>query len=133
MAFGTFDILHPGHLYLFSEAKKFGDKLVVVVARDTTVLRIKHHAPLHKEEERLRLVQKVPGVDEAVLGDEHDYYKVLEQFTPAIICLGYDQKSMMTEKLQEELLRRGLKTIIMHIGPFQENEYKSSKLREKLH
>ena len=36
MCAGTFDIVHPGHLYFFSEAKKLGDKLIVVVARDET-------------------------------------------------------------------------------------------------
>jgi len=34
MATGVFDLLHPGHLYFLTEARKHGDELIVVVARD---------------------------------------------------------------------------------------------------
>src|SRR3989344_5438626 len=34
MVFGTFDILHVGHLDFFKQARKLGDYLLVVVARD---------------------------------------------------------------------------------------------------
>ncbi|HLC71304.1 MAG TPA: adenylyltransferase/cytidyltransferase family protein, partial [Candidatus Nanoarchaeia archaeon] len=34
MCFGTFDILHPGHLHYLQQAKKYGDYLMVVIARD---------------------------------------------------------------------------------------------------
>jgi len=33
MATGTFDLLHMGHIYYLKEAKKLGDKLVTVIAR----------------------------------------------------------------------------------------------------
>ncbi|EQD52190.1 glycerol-3-phosphate cytidyltransferase, partial [mine drainage metagenome] len=42
MATGVFDLLHPGHLYFLTEARKLGDELVVVVARDQTARRLKH-------------------------------------------------------------------------------------------
>ena len=38
---GTFDILHPGHVYFLKEARKHGDSLVVVIARDETVKNLK--------------------------------------------------------------------------------------------
>jgi cytidyltransferase-like protein len=41
MVFGTFDGIHDGHRYFLNEAKKFGDKLVVAVAKDTTVKTLK--------------------------------------------------------------------------------------------
>ena len=41
MLFGTFDGLHEGHFDLFRQAKKYGDYLVVVVARDVNVKKIK--------------------------------------------------------------------------------------------
>lgn len=37
MVFGTFAVLHPGRLYFFNQAKKHGDKLIAVVARDVNV------------------------------------------------------------------------------------------------
>ncbi|MEI6711388.1 MAG: adenylyltransferase/cytidyltransferase family protein [bacterium] len=41
MTFGTFDRFHPGHEYYLREAKKLGDTLITIVARDNTVERIK--------------------------------------------------------------------------------------------
>jgi len=41
LAFGTFDILHKGHEFLLSKAKSFGERLVVVIARDVTVEKFK--------------------------------------------------------------------------------------------
>jgi FAD synthetase len=132
MCFGTFDILHPGHLYLFSEAKKLGDELVVVVGRDSTVRKVKGREPMHGERERLANVAKQEMVGRAVLGDPEDFYSVIEQEKPDVLCLGYDQKSFISESLQDELLKRGLGKIrIVHIGPYKENVYKSSKLRER--
>ena len=40
MVAGTFDLIHPGHLYLIQEARKLG-KVVVVVGRDKNVERVK--------------------------------------------------------------------------------------------
>ena len=40
MAFGTFDLLHPGHEHFLKQAKRYGD-LIVVIARDNTVLKVK--------------------------------------------------------------------------------------------
>lgn len=93
LAFGTYDKLHPGHRWFLAEAKKLGDRLVVVVARDKNVERIKGHLPAQPEQQRLAQVQAVPDVDEANLGYE-DYAKRLQVITdanPQIICLGYDQ------------------------------------------
>ncbi|MEE9489142.1 MAG: adenylyltransferase/cytidyltransferase family protein, partial [Thermoplasmata archaeon] len=42
MASGVFDLLHTGHLHYLEEAKKLGDELIVVVARDSTVRKEKH-------------------------------------------------------------------------------------------
>lgn len=37
LIFGSFDSLHKGHLNLFKQARKHGDKLIAVVARDETI------------------------------------------------------------------------------------------------
>ena len=46
LVFGTFDLLHKGHKFVFRTAKQFG-QLYVVVARDTTV---KKHKKIKKSE-----------------------------------------------------------------------------------
>ncbi|MEK6868305.1 MAG: adenylyltransferase/cytidyltransferase family protein, partial [Nanoarchaeota archaeon] len=106
MVFGTFDLLHEGHLHLFKEAKKYGDILFVVVARDSSVLKMKGILPHHNELERVAAVQKVPFVDHAILGHEDDFYKVIEEHHPAVLCFGYDQNKMNVE---EEIKKRKIK------------------------
>ena len=72
MIFGTYDILHPGHLDFFRQAKQHGDVMIAVVARDQNVVRIKGKQPVHSEEKRRVRVETVPDVDVAVLGNSDD-------------------------------------------------------------
>ena len=90
---GTFDILHPGHLDYFRQAKEHGDYLVVVVARDSSVIEEKDKPPMFGEPQRLEHVKEQPIVDKAVLGNEGNKLRIVEEEKPDVICLGYDQKS----------------------------------------
>ncbi len=93
LAFGTYDKLHPGHQFFLAEAKKYGDRLVVVVARDKNVELVKGKLPRDPEQLRLANVQAVAVVDSARLGYE-DYSKkeqIISEIQPDVICLGYDQ------------------------------------------
>ncbi len=72
MCFGSFDVLHPGHLFFLRESKKMGDKLFVVVAKDSIIKKIKGKDPKYPERERLEHVRDIPSVDKAVLGYEAD-------------------------------------------------------------
>ncbi|MEM3333979.1 MAG: adenylyltransferase/cytidyltransferase family protein, partial [Thermoplasmata archaeon] len=74
MASGVFDILHPGHIFFLEEAKKLGNELVVVVARDSTARKLKHQ-PIMNEDVRLKMVTALKPVDIAILGHEDDIFK----------------------------------------------------------
>jgi len=129
MVFGTFDILHPGHMNFLKQARRYGDYLIVVVARDKTVRRVKQRHPMFDERQRHALVKKVEGVNRAVLGYTGDKYRVIEKYKPQVICLGYDQLSF-TEDLDRILLKRGLKARVVRLKPFKHHLFKSSKLRD---
>lgn len=128
MVFGTYDIVHPGHLNFFRQAKEHGDYLIVVVGRDDTVTSVKERSPLHDEKSRVKKIRSLELVDKAVLGNKTDKYKVIERYKPYIICLGYDQY-FFTEKLKEELEKRKLKVKIKRLKPHKPEIHKSSKLR----
>jgi FAD synthetase len=121
---GTFDILHSGHLDYFKQAKQYGDYLVVVVARDSSVIKEKG-MPRRSEKERLARVMTVPLVDKAILGNEGDKLKIVEQEKPDVICLGYDQK-VDEQILKEALAKRGLTPEIVRMNPYAPEKYKSS-------
>jgi len=127
IAFGTFDILHPGHLNFLKQAKGHGDFLVAVVGRDSNVLKIKGKQPKNSEHKRLLAVYNVPEVDLAVLGDEEDPYKIIEEQKPDVICLGYDQDSY-ADRLEDELRKRGIKAEVVRLNPYMPEKYKSSKI-----
>lgn len=128
MCFGTFDGLHPGHEDYFRQAREHGDRLIVVVARDVTVVDVKGDLPSNNESDRLHAVANHVLVDDALLGHVDDKYKVIEQYRPEIICLGYDQETF-TDTLDIELTRRGLAASIVRCQPYFPETYKSSLLR----
>lgn len=106
MATGVFDLLHPGHIHYLTEAKKLGDELIVVVARDSTAERFKHR-PIVNEEQRREMVAALKPVDRALLGNEGSIYDILTDIRPDVIALGFDQ--VQDEgRIQEECRKRGL-------------------------
>jgi len=130
MTGGVFDILHVGHLSSFEEAKALGDVLVVVVARDSTVQRLKHRAPINNELQRMRLLNALSIVDLALLGDETDFLKSIERIEPDIIAIGYDQKYDVAQ-LSKDLNLRGLHAKIVRLRSHVPG-IKSSKILSKI-
>jgi len=99
---GVFEILHPGHVYLLKKAKEYGE-VVVVVARDETIKKLKGREPIIPERQRLEMIRSLKYVDEAILGCEGmDFKKVIECVKPDIILLGPDQ-SWIEKLLKAEL------------------------------
>jgi len=123
MVFGTFDILHKGHLNFFKQARKYGDYLIAVIARDKTVKQVKGILPHHNEKIRLKNVKK--HVEKAVLGMIKNKHKIIEKYKPDIICLGYDQKEFINGLKKYKIPVKKLKSYKPHI-------HKSSKLRKKI-
>ena len=129
MAFGTFDILHKGHENFLKQAKFYGNYLIIVIARDKTVLKIKGKLPRNNEKERLKKVGDSKLADKIILGSLTDKYKAIKKYKPDIICLGYDQQAF-TEKLEEKLKEYNLlNTKIVRLKAYCPEKYKSSKFR----
>lgn len=124
MVFGVFAVLHPGHLYFFRQAKKHGDFLIAVVARDVTVKKIKGVYPKLNEKSRLQMVDALKIVDKAVLGHKVHHCKVILKHKPDVICLGYDQK--VSPHLGKQLEKTKVK--IVRLRAYKPYLYKSSIL-----
>ncbi|MDI9623793.1 MAG: adenylyltransferase/cytidyltransferase family protein [Methanothermobacter sp.] len=120
MATGTFDIIHPGHIFFLEEAKKLGGKnakLIVVLARDSTV-RAKKRIPIVSEKQRLEVVKMLKPVDEAYLGSETDMFEIVHKIDPDIIAIGPDQDFNIKE-LENELRKRGLKCEVKKVKKYK--------------
>ncbi|MBI2597585.1 MAG: FAD synthase [Candidatus Diapherotrites archaeon] len=131
MAFGTFDLLHPGHLKYLEEAKKLGDYLVVVVTTDKNVRKLKGKTTVHSQKERALMLGFLKMVDRAVVGQEKDFYYLIKKFKPAVLALGYDQSEPI-EKVKKELAKRKINAKVVVISPFNEFRFKGVKIRERL-
>jgi FAD synthetase len=128
MVFGTFDRLHEGHLDFFRKAKRQGEYLIVVIARNRTVREVKGRAPKYSEKERAKFVKNSGAADKVVMGHLKNKMKVIEKYNPDIICLGYDQTSF-TESLGSFLRLKKFKVKIKRLKPFKPEIYKSSKIK----
>ena len=127
IAFGSFDGFHPGHAFYLRNARKLGDELVVIVARDATIAKVKHHKPHYSEDERLAFAQNCIYVDHAYLGNNANYFEVLSTHQPHIIALGYDQQTFSRD-LNEELRKKGINATVVRLPPYHPEKYKSSKM-----
>ena len=66
MVSGGFDPVHIGHVRLFREAKKLGDKLVVVINNDNW-LKLKKGYAFMPEHERKEIIEAFKPVDKVIL------------------------------------------------------------------
>lgn len=131
MLFGTFDILHAGHLYVFKKAGELGS-VTAVVARDGRVKKIKGQSSIHSERERAEILGHIDLIDKVVLGSAgNDVYRIIKKERPDIIVLGYDQNHFV-DQLQEKIIEYGLKTKIIRLEPRKEAAHKSGKIRKKI-
>ena len=136
LASGNFDLLHLGHVKYLEEAKKAGGenaKLIVIVARDSTIKKMKGRNPVMPEDQRRSLVESLKVVDEAILGyEELDISKVLEKIRPDIIAVGHDQDNI-EGSVRKALAAKKLNIQVVKIGKFGKEELNSSsKIKRKL-
>jgi FAD synthetase len=136
LATGVFDLLHLGHLRFLEESKKKGgpgSKLVVVVARDKTVLRRKGRGPVVPEDQRRELVSALRVVDRAILGrEEIDLLGILKEIKPDIVCVGHDQNEIRVA-VTRLVRREGLPVRVVRIRRFGPVGYNSSsKLKNRI-
>jgi len=96
---GYFDPLHVGHLSYMREAKKLGEKLIVIVNNDEQA-KMKKGEPFMTIEERMEILRAIKFVDIVVPSIDKDrtvietLKKVVNDFKPAdfVFANGGDQE-----------------------------------------
>jgi FAD synthetase len=132
VVFGVFDVLHPGHLYLLYHARLKGLELVVVVARNASVKKLKGRVPEWNERKRAQAVKATGLATKVVLGDTKEgSYAIVKKHQPDIICLGYDQ-SMLKKDLVSKMKSNNLPKIpLFTLKPYKANIFHTSLRRKK--
>ena len=127
MIFGTFDLLHPGHMAYIKEASAFG-RVHAVIATDAMSTIIKGKKPYFNQTERQKMVNSIKGVSRAIIGNSKDPYRVIKKENPSIILLGYDQTNFV-DGLYRFIKKNNLKIKILRAKAFKPSKYKTSKIK----
>ncbi len=130
MVFGTFEIIHKGHMDFFRQARALAKNpfLIVSVARDINVTRIKGRTPGVAEKRRLKNLASNPLVNKAVLGGKHKYFFHIKRQRPDIVALGYDQIEYVRE-LKQDIKAARMKTKVVRLKPYKPEVFKSSLIK----
>jgi D-glycero-beta-D-manno-heptose 1-phosphate adenylyltransferase len=88
---GCFDLLHPGHLHTLTQAKAFGDVLVVAINSDASVKRLKgDRRPILSQEERALMLSALAVVDYVTMFAEDTPLEVIRLLLPDVLVKGGD-------------------------------------------
>jgi len=88
---GAFDIIHPGYIAMFQDAKTVCDRLIVALQRDPTIDRPEKNKPVQSIEERKIILSSIRYVDEIVeYTTEKDLYNLLKTLEIDVRILGTD-------------------------------------------
>jgi rfaE bifunctional protein kinase chain/domain len=108
---GTFDLIHLGHLRHFSEAKKYGDILVVTVTADKYVSKGLNR-PFFSTIQRMESLSHISDIDFISYVDSPDAVDLIKYLKPNIYCKGPDYKNFKndtTGKIYQEM--KALKSV----------------------
>jgi FAD synthetase len=132
MIFGTFDGLHRGHLNFFKQARNLSKAsfLIISIARDKNVLKIKGKYPRLDEHQRAKLVRKSNPADKVVLSGIKNHLPHIVKVRPDIIALGYDQEAYVPN-LKKDLNDKGIPVKIVRLKPYKHKIYKNHLLKIK--
>lgn len=99
---GIWDLFHVGHLNILKSAKELGDRLVVGVLSDFAASRYKR-SPIMTCRERVRIVQAISVVDEAIIQLDTDPTKFgeLQAVKPDILVHGDDWDAVPGQEWME--------------------------------
>ncbi len=119
LVFGTFDGVHPGHMFFLSEAKKLGD-LYVSVASNESVAQRKQRAPKLDVSVRMSEVKQTGLATDVLEGDKTlNEWTALKIVEPDIVAVGFDQFGLKTA-LQDIQSKYGFE--IVKIGHYERQE-----------
>jgi D-beta-D-heptose 7-phosphate kinase/D-beta-D-heptose 1-phosphate adenosyltransferase len=114
---GCFDLLHPGHIKLLSEARAACDRLIVGVNDDASVRRLKGEArPLQEVHARVEVLAALEAVDLVVVFNQDTPLELIRRVRPKVLVKGTDYRR--EEVLGHELVEaEGGEVILIDLVP----------------
>lgn len=98
ITFGTFDVLHVGHVNILERARALGDYLVVGVSSDALNIKKKGRAPVYSQEDRIKIIQSLRFVDEVFVEESLELKKeYILDHAADILVMGDDWQGRFDE------------------------------------
>ena len=124
---GGFDPVHIGHVHLFRDARKLGDKLVVILNDDEWLKRKKGYVFMNQSE-RKELLEHIRWVDEVVIREPRETYDVchmLERLEIHIFANGGADRSNEEDIPETSVCKaRGIK-MVFNVGDIEKPQSSS--------
>jgi D-beta-D-heptose 7-phosphate kinase/D-beta-D-heptose 1-phosphate adenosyltransferase len=114
---GCFDLLHPGHIKLLSEARAACDRLVVGLNSDASVARLKGEGrPMQGVHARAEVLAALEAVDLVVVFDQDTPLELIRRLSPKVLVKGGDYRP--EEVVGRELIEsNGGEVILIDLVP----------------
>ncbi|TGB70593.1 glycerol-3-phosphate cytidylyltransferase [Escherichia sp. E4930] len=91
ITFGTFDLLHIGHVKFLERAKKYGDRLIVGVSSDALSFYKKQRYPIYPEKERREIIYSLRYVDDVFLEESLELKgEYIKKYKADVLIMGND-------------------------------------------
>ena len=88
---GNFDLLHPGYIITFEEAKRHCDKFYIFLQKDPSLTRFSKYKPVIPLYDRYKALMSIKYIDEVfVYQTEEELYSLIKFYKPDIRILGED-------------------------------------------
>ena len=125
---GCFDLVHPGHVSLLSQARAAGDRLIVGLNSDQSVRRLKGESrPVQSEAARATVLASLAVVDMVVVFDEDTPLELIGALRPDVLVKGADYSE--DQVVGADLIRSwGGKVVLANLVDGQSTSNTISKL-----
>jgi D-beta-D-heptose 7-phosphate kinase/D-beta-D-heptose 1-phosphate adenosyltransferase len=114
---GCFDLLHPGHIKLLTEARAACDRLIVGLNSDASVTRLKGEGrPMQGMHARAEVLAALEAVDLVVVFDQDTPVELIRRIRPKVLVKGGDYRR--EEVVGRELVEGdGGEVILVDLAP----------------
>jgi glycerol-3-phosphate cytidylyltransferase len=122
---GSFDLVHPGYIRMFKDAKSVCNTLVIALQGDPTIERPNKCKPVQSLEERIEILQALRYVDQVVTyNTESELLELLKRTPHDVRILGTDyvNKSFTGDSLNKEVYYHN-----------RDHDYSLTDLKEKIY
>ena len=88
---GNFDLLHPGYINCFKDAKNYCDKFIIFLQKDPSATRFTKYKPVIPLWDRYEALMAIQYVDDVyIYQTEEELYELIKFWKPDVRILGED-------------------------------------------